>query len=88
MVYNAINNQAPEYLSVLFNKVSAMTGRIIRNANRNLRPPRLNTTLGLNCFAHREALLWNNLPTEIKSAKLYDSFKKKLKKQQQSYKKN
>ena len=49
MVYKASNNQAPEYLSVLFNRVSAMTGRTIRNAI-NLRPPRLNTTLAHNCF--------------------------------------
>ena len=82
MVYKAITNQAPEYLSVLFNRVSVMTGRAIRNANINLRPPRLNTTLAHNCFAHRRALLWNNLPTEIKSAKSYESFKNRLKKQQ------
>ena len=69
MVYKAINNQAPEYLSVMFNRVSAMTGTTIRNANINLRPPRVNTTLAHNCFAQRGALLRNNLPTEIKSAK-------------------
>ena len=39
MVYKAINNQAPEFLSVLFNRVSVLTGRTIRNANINLRPP-------------------------------------------------
>ena len=83
MVYKAINNQAPEYLSALCNRVSAMTGRTIRNANINLRPPRLNTTLAQNCFAQRGALLWNNLLTEIKSAKYYESFKNRLKKQQQ-----
>ena len=85
MVYKAINNQALEYLSVLFNRVSAMTGRTIRNAKINLRPLLLNTTLAHNCFAYRRALLWNNLPTEIKSGKSYESFKSKLKKQQQSY---
>ena len=55
MVYKAINNQTPEYLSV----------RSIRNANINLRPPRLDFTPAHNCFVHREALLWNNLRTEI-----------------------
>ena len=83
MVYKAINNQAPEYLSVLFDRVSVMTGRTIHNANINVRPPRLNTTLAHNCFAHRGSLLWNNLPTEIKSAKSYESFKNRLNKQQQ-----
>ena len=75
IVYKAIINQALAYLSVLFNRVSAVTGRTIRNADINLRPPRLNTTLAHNCFAHRGTLLWNNLPTEIKSAKFYESFK-------------
>ena len=78
MVYKANNNQAPEYLSVLFNRVSAMTGRTISTDNINLRPPRLNTTLVHNCFARRGAFLWNNLPTEIKSAKSYESFKNRL----------
>ena len=45
MVYKAINNQAPEYLSVLLNRVSVTTGRTIRTVNIYLRPPRLNTTL-------------------------------------------
>ena len=49
----------------------------------NLRTPRLNATLAHNCFAHRGALTWNKLRTEIKYAKSYDSFKNRLKKQQQ-----
>ena len=75
MVYRATNNQAPEYLSVLFNRVSAMTGRTIPNANINLRPPRLKATFAQNCFAHRGPLVWDNLSTEINSAIFYDSFK-------------
>ena len=39
----------------------------------------LNANLAQNCFAHRGALLWNNLPKEISSAKSYDSIKDKLK---------
>ena len=34
-------------------------------------------------FAHRGALFWNNLRTEIKSAKSYKSFKNRFKKKQQ-----
>ena len=41
-----------------------MTSRAPSNADLNLMPPPpLNTTLGQSCFAHRKALLWNNLPT-------------------------
>ena len=37
MIYKRINNQTPEYLTVLFNRASAMTVRTIRNAQINLR---------------------------------------------------
>ena len=53
MVYKALNKQVPEYVSVLFDGVSAMKRRTICNVKINLRPPLLNTMLGQNCFAHR-----------------------------------
>ena len=33
MVYKAINGQAPTYLSSLFNSISAVTSRMLRNSN-------------------------------------------------------
>ena len=48
MVYKAINGQAPTYLSSLFNRISAVTNRMLRNSNLNLRPPRMKSSL-----AHR-----------------------------------
>ena len=48
MVYKAINGQAPAYLSSLFNRISAVTNRMLRNSNLNLRPPRMKSSL-----AHR-----------------------------------
>ena len=39
MVYKAINGQAPVYLSGLFKSTSAVTNRMLRNSNLNLRPP-------------------------------------------------
>ena len=46
--------------------------------------PTLKTTTGQNCLAHKGALLWSGLLTEIKDAKFYDMFRKKLKKQNQT----
>ena len=46
MVYKAINGQAPTYLSSLFNSISAVTNRMLRNSNLNLRPPRMEKNLG------------------------------------------
>ena len=53
MVYKAINGQAPTYLSSLFNSTSALTNRMLRNSNLNLRPPRMKTKFGQNSFAYR-----------------------------------
>ena len=60
MVYKAINNQAPEYLSVLFDRASAMTGRTIRNVNINLRPPRLKHHLCSQLFCTERGLADRN----------------------------
>ena len=38
MVYKAINGQAPAYLLSLFNSISAVTNRTLRNSNLNLKP--------------------------------------------------
>ena len=64
MVSKAINNQAPEYLAVLCNRVSAMTGKTICNANIILRPSRLNT-LAQN-FLHAGGLALELLAGKIK----------------------
>ena len=39
IAYKAINNQVPEYLSILFNRVFTMTSKTLRNVSLNLIPP-------------------------------------------------
>ena len=56
MYSSLLEKYLPEYYSVLFNRVPAMTGRIIRNVNINLRPPRLNTTLAQKSFCTQRGL--------------------------------
>ena len=79
MVYKAVNNQAPIYLTTLFNRVSSVTNRVLRNCELNIRPPRLKTKHGQNCFAYRGASVWNSLPSDCKIANSFQSFKMKLK---------
>ena len=79
MVYKAINGQAPVYLSSLFNSTSAVTNRMLRNSNLNLRPPRMKTTFGQNSFAYRGATIWNSLPNNCRTAHTFRTFKMKLK---------
>ena len=79
MVYRAINGQAPTYLSSLFNSISAVTNRMLRNSNLNLRPPRMKTKFGQNSFAYRGAKIWNSLPNDCRKSNTFPAFKRKLK---------
>ena len=79
MVYKGVNNQSPIYLTILFNIVSSITNRSLRNSELNIRPPRLKTKHGRNCFAYRGPMVWNSLPNDWKKANSFQSFKMKLK---------
>ena len=79
MVYKAINGQAPAYLSSLFNRISVVTNRMLRNSNLKLRPPSMKTKFGQNSFAYRGATIWNSLPNDCRAAHTFATFKVKLK---------
>ena len=79
MVFKAINGQAHTYLSSLFNSISAVTNRMLRNSNLNLRPPRMKTKFGKNSFAYRGARIGNLLPNDCRKANTFPTFKEKLK---------
>ena len=79
MVYKAINGQAPTYLSSLFNSISAVTKRMLRNSNLYLRPPRMKTKVGQNSFAYREPKIWNSLPNDCRKANTFPTSKRKPK---------
>ena len=66
MVYKAVNKQTPIYPTTLFNRLSSVTNRFIRNSELNIRPPRLKTKYGQNCFAYRGPIVWNSLPNDCK----------------------
>ena len=53
IVYKVIHGQAPTYLSSRFNSISAVTNRMLRNSNLNLRPPRMKTKFEKNSFEYR-----------------------------------
>ena len=63
MVYRSINNDAPTYLSSLFEMLSENTIRELRNTKTDLKLPLLKTSSGQKCFSYRGARLWNNLST-------------------------
>ena len=75
MVYRSINEEAPNYLTALFDRLSDISVRELRNTNTDLKLPRLKTSSGQRCFAYRGAQLWNNLSAEIKTAPTLSRFK-------------
>ena len=79
MVYKALNAEAPIYLAEQFSRVSYITSRTLRSSNLSLRPPRLKSRNGQNCFAYRGSSIWNSLSSEIKSSMTFGSFQTKLK---------
>ena len=76
MVYKSINNEAPNYLTSLFERPSQNTIRELRNTKTDLKMPLLKTSSGQKCFSYRVARLWNNLSVDAKSAKTQTQFKK------------
>ena len=79
MVYKALTAEAPIYLAEQFTRVSDITSRTLRSSDFSLRPPRLKSRNGQNCFAYRGSYIWNSLSSEIKSSRTFGSFQTKLK---------
>ena len=68
MVYRSINNEAPSYLTSLFERLSQNTVRELRNTKTDLKLLLLETSSGQKCFSYRGARLWNSLSADAKNA--------------------
>ena len=80
MMYKAINNKTPEYISNMFSKSVDIHGRNLRSADRDmLRVPYARTRYYENCFRIDGAKNWNSLPLNIHTTSSIDSIKKSLK---------
>ncbi|MCU7800562.1 MAG: reverse transcriptase family protein [gamma proteobacterium symbiont of Lucinoma myriamae] len=80
MIYKALNNQTPEYISELFIKTSDAHCRNLRSAdNEMLRIPKSRTAYLENSFAISGAKLWNTIPLSIRSLCSLNTFKEAIK---------
>ena len=52
-VYEALNAEAPVYVTEQFNRASDIMIRNLCNSYLNLRPPRFKTKHGQNCFSYK-----------------------------------
>ena len=67
-VYKSLHGLAPEYMQLMFTKLSENTSRSLRNTDTDLRIPRFAISYGQRSFSYRGVTVWNKLSTEIKNA--------------------
>ena len=85
MVYRSINNEVPDYLSTLFERLAQNTIKELRNTKIDLKLPLLKTSNGQKCFSYRGARLWNKLSANVKRAQTQYQFKKIYKISRESF---
>ena len=69
MVYHALSDQSPLYLSDMFVRPHLLHDHRTRNAaNLGLILPRSRTQMGKRRFSHEAAVNWNELPNIVKQA--------------------
>lgn len=80
MVYKALNELAPEYISDIFIKVSDSHTRTLRSTDNDLlRIPSSKTNFFENSFTISASKLWNQLPLDIRNSPSQSAFKTSLK---------
>ena len=78
-VYKSLHGLAPEYMQLMFTKLSENSSRSLRNTDTDLRIPRFATSYGQRSFSYRGGTVWNKLSTEIKNDPSLATFKNLLK---------
>ena len=76
-VFKFFDNSAPSYMSEMFLPVGQ--SRITHRSKNKLNQPFRKSNIGQSCLSYLGPKVWNNLPSELKSAKNIDSFKHKIK---------
>lgn len=77
LVYKALNNLAPNYISDMFSYLSETREFVTRSHTRgDLCIPKPNLELFKSSLQYRGACLWNSLPSSVKSASSLSSFKR------------
>ena len=74
LMYKCINNLAPAYLCNLFAPISP--SYYFRNAKKKLMLPKPRTDYLKRSFSYSGAVLWNNLPEEIRTSNSLGLFKR------------
>ena len=78
MMYEPLNDLAPQYLCDLFVKQSDFHTRELRNTKNDLAEPLMQTVSGQKAFSYCGTKVWNKLNNNIKEALSIYSFKSRL----------
>ena len=79
LVFKALNDLAPNYLSGLLSKREGLNYHLRSGSCIHLIVPRFNTSFGERAFAVAGPRLWNSLPPELRLCPSISIFKSKLK---------
>ena len=79
IMFKSTNSLAPEYLSKLFVKNSALNAMRLRNAEADLRVPLFKTANGQKSISFRGPKIWNQLSSDFRLAPSLFTFKMRLK---------
>ena len=79
MVYKSLNCLAPDYMSSKFIlRSDLLNSYSLKDSENKLAVPLLRTNYYRNSFCYSGAVLWNNLPTDVRQAKSLTVFRKLL----------
>ena len=76
-MFKYMNNQAPTYLQIMFEKRSQIHDYNTRNMN-DINLVKCHTALAQNSFCYRGAVVWNSPPPEIRNLSNLNTFKRNL----------
>ena len=79
IMFKSTNSLAPEYLSELFVKNSALNTMRLRNTEADLRVPLFQTANGQKSISFRGPKLWNQLSSDVRLAPSLSTFKRRFK---------
>ena len=77
MVFKALNDLVPDYLSSMFTERST-PGYVLRDSTNKLNVPLPRTNYLKKSFSYRGANLWNSLPCSLRQVKSLNHFKQLL----------
>ena len=77
MTFKAINGNAPDYISSMFKPVGEVHSRTTRQTCKNdlYLPPRAKLNVYRNTLRYSGALIWNDLPANVKHVPSAQMFK-------------